>query len=310
MKKTSKSISQKLIWIVLVAFLCFFAVRYYDRITGNFRIANMTYEMPFRSDWEVAPLTAVEKNQLNTLLDQPFSYVGKGAQSYVFVSQDGEFVVKFFKFKHLKPGWWVNFLPPISYFDTYRNKQIARKQSLLDSVFSGYKLAYDVHKEQAGIVFLHLNKTTDWDVNVTLIDKIGRKHILDLDSIVFVIQERARTSRTVMAEALNNSDITLAKKRISQIFSLYLEEYAKGVYDRDNGVLHNTGFVGEKPIHFDVGKFSKKSKMKQLAYYRPDLEKIGRKYEVWLKNTASEEVYLELTSFIKEEFAKIFVENR
>lgn len=308
MKKTQRIWPQRLIWITLAVVVVFFGARVYYRLTDDFRIANMTYEVPHHPEWEVPSFTKAERKKFEEILSQPFSYVGKGAQSYVFVSQDKKHVIKFFKFKHLKPKWWVDALPAFPYFKEYRERQNAKKLRQLNGVFTGYKLAYDVHKEQSGIVFIHLNKTNDLNVNVTLIDKIGRKHLLDLDPIVFVIQENAKTSRTVMNEALKNGDIALAKKRITQIFNLYLEEYRKGIYDRDHGVMHNTGFVGDKPIHLDVGKLTRDNTMRQRKVYRPDLEKIGRKFEVWLQEQYPE-AHPELTKFIEEKFSEIFGEK-
>lgn len=293
--------SRRLIWVTLAITVTFFAVRVYYRVTDDFRISHMIYEMPHRAEWETKPLDFNQKHLLTHILKQPFYYVGKGAQSYVFISRDKNYVIKFFKFKHLKPNKTVEMLPDWTFLEEYKEKRVARKKRLIDSVFSGYKLAFDVHKEESGILYLHLNRTENQMQTVTLYDKIGRKYDLDLDPIVFVLQETAKTTRTIMNDALSKGDVELAKKRISQIFDLYLSEYEKGIYDRDHGVLHNTGFVGEKPIHLDVGKLTDEPKMKQEKHWRPDLEKIGHKYEVWLQDNYPE-YKDELVGFIKKNY--------
>ena len=33
------------------------------------------------------------------------------------------------------------------------------KQKKLDGVFAGYRLAYEVHRVESGLLFIHLNKT-------------------------------------------------------------------------------------------------------------------------------------------------------
>ena len=55
---------------------------------------------------------------------------------------------------------------------------------------------------------------------------------------------------------------------------MYISEYKKGIYDRDHGVMHNTGFVEDYPFHLDVGKFSKEESMRQVKFYKKDLERI------------------------------------
>jgi hypothetical protein len=47
--------------------------------------------------------------------------------------------------------------------------------------------------------------------------------------------------------------------------------------------MHNTGFVGDKPIHLDVGKLSHDQNMSERANMILDLEKVGIRFEDWLK---------------------------
>src|SRR5205085_10468413 len=90
-------------WIyALFAILIIFGLsRLYYRLTDDFRIANITYDLPFTPPWKVPHLTLDEYKNLEKILSQTFSYIGKGAQCYAFKSEDGKFVLKFFKFKHL-----------------------------------------------------------------------------------------------------------------------------------------------------------------------------------------------------------------
>ncbi len=298
-------------WIgrVLVTLLITFVIaRIYFRVTDDFRIANMTYEMPHHPEWEVANLSSKEKSEIDHILRQEFSYIGKGAQSYAFSSEDGEYVLKFFKFKHLKPNLLINLLPPISPLKEYKEYQVWRKQKNLQSVFTGYHLAHEMHKKESGILYVHLNPTTEIHGKIKVRDKLGFKREVDLDAVVFVLQEKAKTTRTMMQEALNQGDIGLAKKRMNQIFALYFEEYQKGIYDRDHGVMHNTGFVGERPIHLDVGKLTREEAMKQALTSKEDFEKIILKFEVWLKKNYPTS-YSELSYTLHQarlEFERVF----
>ncbi len=292
----------RLIWMMIIVVVIFFPVRLYYRLTDDFRISHMVHELPENPNWKTETALS-DRHFIRKTLRQPFYYTGKGAQSYAFESEDGRYVIKFFKFKHLKPNWFVNLLPDIELFRDYKQKNIARKKRLIQSVFSGYKLAYDRHREETGVVFLHLTPTDNLMRSVTLFDKIGRKHELDLDPIIFVIQEYAVTSRKELSEALEGGDVGLAKYRIRQLIDLYLSEYQKGIYDRDHGILHNTGFVGEKPIHLDVGKLTDAPRMREQENWRPDLERIVWKFHVWL-NDSYPQYYDELMNTIEEEFSK------
>src|SRR5262249_60872628 len=117
-------------------------------------------DMPHHKEWEIPALQNDEKQKLNAILSQKFSYIGKGAQSYAFSSADNQYVLKFFKFKHLTPHWFVELFPPFPPFSTYRETQAVRKQRKLMGVFEGYHLAYEVHKQPSGLIYAHLNTHT------------------------------------------------------------------------------------------------------------------------------------------------------
>lgn len=265
--------------------MIFGLARVYYKVTDDFRISNMTYEMAHNLDWEIPEISSVEKDDLNKILDQKFHYLGKGAQSYVFTSDDGLYVLKFFKFKHLKPSPFLNSLPMIPPFANYVTKEVKRKDRKLKGVFSAYRLAYEIHKQGSGLVFIHLNKTNNLiNKTVTVFDKIGRSHEIDLDQTVFLLQKKGETLRTVMTDLLNRKDLKEAKLRVRQIFDLYVSEYQKGAYDHDHGIMHNTGFVGSEPLHLDVGKFTRDDKISQKEIYKDDLIIIYRKIDLWMKN--------------------------
>jgi hypothetical protein len=306
-ERSSKNWLRWLIWAMLAVVIIFFLARGYLRLTDNFNLSHMTYDMPHNPDWEVPPLTAQEKNEVDSILNQSYNYVGKGAQSYVFASEDGKYVIKFFKFRHLRPSWIIDALPEWNFLKEYREKVRERKNRLIMVVFSGYKLAYDELRSESGIVYLHLNKSQHLDRKLTVYDKLGLKWEIDLDDIVFVIQEKAKTTRSVLQEALKKNNLALVKTRISQIFDLYMLEYSMGIYDIDHGVLHNTGFVGDKAIHLDVGRLTKDDKMKLRQYYKPDLIQIAGKFEIWFRRD-HEKVYPEMKVFLEEKISKILGE--
>lgn len=268
--------------ITLVLLALFVGMRLYFRLTDDFRIGNIQYEMPYHPEWEIPALSEKDQLSLDNILKQKFHYVGKGAQSYVFASDDQLYVIKFFKFKHLRPAWFVDILPDISPFSAYKQKVAARKHRKLYGVFSGYKLAYDVDKDNSGLIFIQLNPSKKHQ-EITLIDKIGLKRTVDLGEVVYIVQQKGVTLRTALGELLDKGDISTAKSRIGQIFDLYISEYSKGIYDHDHGVMQNAGFVGDRPIHLDVGKLNKDDRMRQPEIYRPDLLKVAAKMKVWLE---------------------------
>lgn len=293
---------RRLLCLTLVSVFIFFSARVYYRLTDDFRLRHIVHELPFNPDWET-PITSEDRQLLQQIADQPFTYLGKGAQSYAFVSQDGEYVLKFFKFKHLKPSWIVNHFPDFGPFQRYKEKSIARKERQIQSVFTGYKLAYDVHRAESGLLFVHLNPTTELNLEAVVFDKIGRRFEIPMDPYIFVVQRRAEVNRDVMDRLLTNGEVELAKQRVRQIVDLYLSEYNKGIYDRDHGVLHNIGFIGDQPIHLDIGKLTYAPHMKNPKNWEPDLNVVVLKYHRWMSEKHPE-YYEEVMSTLEEELSK------
>ena len=300
--------TQKIIYTLLLIFGLFGLSRLYFRLTDDFRIANITHEMPYKKTWEVADLNEKEKEHFHKILAQKFYYVGKGAQAYAFSSEDGKYILKFFKFKHLKPSFLVDFIPELGPLKNFKQSIVDRKTRLLNSVFDGYRLAYDVHANETGLIYIHLNRSQNLNLKAQIVDKIGLTKQVDLDAVPFILQEKAITTRAEMTKLMNERDLAKAKMRIHQIFDLYLSEYSKGIYDRDHGVMHNTGFVQDKPIHLDVGKLTKDDEMKSQINHKPDLQLIVNKFNVWFKNNYPKDKE-EFSAFMEDEMQKFFSTN-
>lgn len=287
--------------VVLMTLLLFGAIRLYYRLTDDFRLGNITYELPFEAPWKVPDLTSEEHQQLASILNQKFSYIGKGAQCYAFVSEDQQYVLKFFKFKHLKPNLLINLLPSIPPFKSFKQNCIERKKRKLIGVFNGYDLAYRENRQESELLYLHLLPTHHLQLQATVVDKIGLEREIHLDDVVFLIQRKGETLRNRLNRLLKQQRLLEAEQAISNILAMYIAEYKKGIFDHDHGVMHNTGFVGNQPFHLDVGKLNKDERMRQVDVYKKDFEHVVWKIDIWVKNTYPQ-YYEEISNFLSHQY--------
>jgi hypothetical protein len=292
-------------WIYPLAIILslFGVMRLYYHLTDDFRLANVTYQLPFDPPWHVPTLNHEEHEYLAEILKQKFSYIGKGAQCYAFVSEDQQFVLKFFKFKHLKPNGWIELLPSIPPFAEYKKNCIERKQRKLIGVFNGYDLAYRENREGSELLYLHLLPTQNLKLQAKVMDKMGWERTIDLDGVVFLIQRKGETLRSRLRHLLDGQQLQEAKQAVASILEMYISEYKRGIYDHDHGVLHNTGFVGNRPFHLDVGKLNKDERMRELEFYKRDFEQIVWKMDVWMKNSYPQ-YYPEFSPYLAQEYQK------
>jgi hypothetical protein len=289
-------------WIITLATLVCLAGlgRLYFRLTDDFRVGNITYELPFEAPWKTEPLAAQDQADVDQILNQKFSYLDKGAQCYAFESEDARYVLKFFKFKHLKPNWLVEYLP-----DSSRKARYLRmKQQKLMNVFNAYDLAYREDKDNVAMLYLHLTPVKNFNKQITVYDKLGLERHIDLNSTVFLIQRKGVTLRAHLNRLLANKDFDAARKGIRQILDMYMSEYKQGIYDRDHGVLVNVGFVEGRPFHLDAGKFAKVERIREKEIYSEDLKLIIWKIEEWLM-IAYPEYKDEFFTFMEDQFSEL-----
>lgn len=254
-----------------------FAVTYQD-FFDDLRPSNITEEIPFHPEWEITPLTQIQNARLNNILKQNFTFIGEGGQSYVFESDDHRYVLKLFKFKRFRPSWYVKWLP-----EDWKKSHVEKREQKLFTAFNGHKLAYDQLRDESGLVFIQLNPSHS-PRNVLITDRFGSARQVDLGQASFVVQEKGETLEENFSRLMKQGRPDLVRENINRVLELYLSEYRKGIYDLDHGVMHNIGFVGDKPLHMDVGKLVQDEKMKSPENYQADLDKVSGKMELWVKN--------------------------
>lgn len=256
---------------------------FYYKYTDGFRIEYITSKLTYHPTWEINPPSQQEEVLLKTIFKQSFNYLGKGGKAYAFESEDGLYVLKFLKFKYLRPLFFNRLISYIPFFEDKDMNEIQRRHRKFYGVFQGYMWAYDLNKTNSGLIFLHFNPTFNRFGDVVLYDKMGRKHRIDLDQVVFIVQEKAQLLNEVLKEKLDRGDLAGVQLTLSKIIDLFVDQYQKGLYDRDLGVLHNTGFVDDRPVHIDMGKMTYDESMKEKSHYKSHLQEVSNEMEHWIK---------------------------
>lgn len=299
--KLKQLIKRLLLGVVLIAILRLTTRDLSDFFMYDLHPAHVTSNFPYQTEWDISSLHEKDQPQLYEIFNQTFSFLGEGGQTYVFVSADQRYVLKLFKFQRFRPSPLVEMLPDSILFNSYRHKHKAKREKKLFVAFNGYKLAYERHRIESGLIFMQLN-SSDTSLFVNLIDKRGNRQVIDLINISYVLQEKGEMLSTALSHLLDQGKTDIAKKRIEQLFDLYLSEYAKGIYDLDHGVMHNVGCIGDRLIHLDVGKMVQDERIKQPEFYQADLLKIAAKVYNWV-HTKYPQYEKELTEGMEKKFS-------
>jgi hypothetical protein len=263
-------------WFIKVPLfvVCFFATARFCKIqTGSFTIPRITCNLPYQSMWETASPSPEELASIKQTLQQPYSYLAKGAQSFVFASEDGRYVIKFFRYDHLKAPFWLDMLP----FQWARDKA-AKKNKKLDKDFASYKLAYEEFKEETGLLYLHLNKTSDLNMTLDLVDKLGIHHPMRLDQYEFLVQKKADLVYPAIQQMMQKGEPDKARDALAKLVHLIARRARQGISDKDPDLNTNFGFIGTDPIQIDMGRYKKSDR----PFHRNEIIRITDNLHQWL----------------------------
>jgi len=198
--------------------LLFFALAYYfsDLATWGFTIARL------RTTQSLGAVSGIDPHPI---LNQKFYLKDQGGQSYVFISADEKYVLKFFKDM---PRPWIP-------FKNYQQKKLGK----LIRTLKGYQLAFDKLKEETGLLYLHLSPT-ETALPTTLVDRISIEHPIDLSSVYFVLQKRASPISTF---------------NLDQVSTLLQKRAACHIADHDPRLYDNLGWIDGQLVFIDPGRF-------------------------------------------------------
>lgn len=244
---------KRLIIFILFCFCTLSIPGLVKRMTGGFRLNKLRVDFPSRPEWNV-----FFDPEVKSMLDQPFHYLDKGSQCYVFESKDKQIVIKLFRFSD------------------------PRSELKISTLFEAARIAYEKMKEETGLLYIHLNRTELGLPKILLTDGIGRSFWIALDDYRFAIQKKAKTFEVALEEALE--DPILMRKRIDQFICLLKTRVGKGIYNSDPTLGRNFGFLETRAIELDFGNF------KPVLPHTPEIEikRFTEKFRDWLEKNAQE----------------------
>ncbi len=207
--------------------------------------------------------------EVRAILAQPFRYLNKGAQSYVFASQDGRYVLKIFRFdqRHL-----------------LRKKPSKRPfEQKIVQFFQGCLLAGTAASEETGILYLHLNPRDEHLPILRAKGPLGQPLSLPLDQYRFALQKKAIPLDRGLFAAKREGRLS---ERIEEIVSLLETRIKKGIGNTDPSLWRNFGFLEDRAIEFDFGNYIARPDLSEPKKAKAELERYARHLRTWLEKNA------------------------
>ncbi|MDX8430582.1 MAG: hypothetical protein SNF33_02080 [Candidatus Algichlamydia australiensis] len=201
----------------------------------GFTVHKIESHHPYQEEWDVA--TDLPADKLNQILSQSYHYLASGKECYVFSSDDEQYVIKFFKQKHM---------------DTTGLRPKKRRDELRKKTFSSYKIAYERLREETQLLYLHLTKSQHLKRKLHLTDNFHRPFTLDLDQAEFLIQRQG----TPLLAYLEDKPEEVRQKMLAKLKIFIQNRIDKGIHDADNNCERNLGVIEGEIFEIDIGEFS------------------------------------------------------
>lgn len=290
----------------LLVFLVVRVEKVNDKVTllgrpaKQFTLAQIISKYPHNPDWDVK--TPPEMVQfVNMLTQQPFYWLGKGFQATAFVSEDGDYVLKFIHQGRLQQVPFTH--NPIGYlFSQEFKERMDERQTHREEIFSSSKMAYEEFPKESGILYIHLNRTENQIKGIKLHDFTSTSYRVRGDDTSFILQRRATYVIPTINALMAEGKVDEAKARINQIFTLLLTMAQKGFLDGDLALMRNNniGFVDDYAIYIDTGHITRQSNVNVKERMAFEFDTRVAPLHDWLKVR-----YPELATYYKERQAEI-----
>ena len=235
----------------------FFALNFLCKsLTDDFSKDFLIPPAPQDSVWDFKQ----EPEDLKSLISQKYTYLAKGKQSYVFLSEDKQHVLKLFKpqspfleipffKKTLHMG--LGKIPFMNFFCIDYNSPSFKKTQELE--FQSYQNALFLLPKKTLLEYVHLTSSKNLQKKLTLYDKIGILHTIDLDSTSFLIQKKTDLLYPTLANLLKNKEIEKTKQLLENFIEFYFDLIEMKIVNPTT-LEKNIGCKDLKPINIDVGR--------------------------------------------------------
>lgn len=273
---------KKIITLIVIALGLYGLGRVYYNVTDGFLLQNIAHAKNYDPRYDIE-LTAAQIDQVKGILKTPFYYLGKGCQSYVFEDVTKTYVIKFLKYQRYRTKTLLTNFDFIPWVDRYCKTRADRKLAKIDNVYRSWKTALVMAPEETGVLFVHLNKEVLFDQPLTIYDKVGMKHEIDLNVVEFLIQKKAQLLQPYLKKLVANNQLDQAKTFLDGMLARILSGFQRGISDNDYALIQNTGVSQDQAVYIDVGQIIYNPLVKDPAVYRKELFNKTYKFSVWLK---------------------------
>lgn len=217
---------------------------FYQTATHGVRIGKCRFDSPFVPEWEGA---SIRPDLENEIFSQPFAYLGKGRQSFVFESQDGKYVLKLFRLGSSKIKYGQKIVRALRKAARLKVRDEQPIEMRRAAIFSGCKQIFEKGAHLCKLLYIHLNPKKGAFPQIFLRDRWGRKIDIDPEKDRFVIQRKGEVFFRKLKAEQN-------RKPLIHAYLHLLDQLADhGLSITDPTMGRNFGYLDGEAFLLDIG---------------------------------------------------------
>lgn len=258
----------------LFLLLTYSVARFCHHETEGFKISKIAGNCPLAAE----PNQQGKEPPSLPILKQKFFYLGRGLQSFAFLSEDQTTVLKIFNNRYQRRIFWTSLLPALESKQRYFQTKLERSAN-------SYRIAQEQLSNETKILYSHLAPTEQLLGSATIVDKLGIEHSIDLDKTGFLLQKRGERAYPYLEKLLANNERENAVMALESLVDLLFARCSKGIADNDPLIRTNIGFLDNRAFYIDAGPFSQSGT--GAKNQRQEISRITASLERWLKERDS-----------------------
>lgn len=209
-------------------------------------------------------LCSIDNGVLN-ILDQKYYYLGKGRQSFVFESEDGNYVLKLIRYHRISPSFLAKIPFLYSFVGSKEIKHLDQRYLLM---MESFNIAEKYLKEQTALVYLHLKNDRSIPKKTIFVDRLNRTIDLNLNYFGFVIQKKGEILGPKFVNLQKIKDLKMVQKIIDSYLDTISFRISMGITNKDHNWETNYGICNGIIKEIDIGRLCfLKEKMSQSLFH-------------------------------------------
>ena len=224
--------------------------------------------------------------EINQIADQKFLYLGNGMQAMAFLSEDKQYVFKFFLKHRIHKQIRIRLAPFLEKLLSQEPEKINALPSDKRYVLESYDQVFQKLRTEAGLIAVHLAansaitaaSTASKLPKLQIVDYQGQEHTINLNRVSFVVQKYGslvKDSFLKMSKKEKRKAILDLEKLLQKIALNGFVNHGKSFNEK------NFAFVDHHPIMIDVGNIQFSESQKENP--EKEIQRLQKLLKQWKK---------------------------